>query len=147
MAKIQQFLARSTYTSQSIPDPQTTTNIIMCCNIFWGFSVNFLGIFCMFLVGVFCLHHLKIFTEIIWVMPRKLQLYGHHNLYLLLPVLCLGQDLWGHRCPSTWISGGHLQILGDTPSLSKFYLLNWIVIPKFLFIFYLNLSLMTISFG
>ena len=26
-------------------------------------------------------------------------------------------------CPSTWISGGHLQILGDTPNLSHFYLL------------------------
>ena len=43
--------------------------------------------------------------------------------------------------------GGHLQILGDTPTLSNFYLLNSIVIWKFLFIFVFKFELDVDSFG
>ena len=39
---------------------------------------------------------------------------GGHLYSLNTTVLCLGQDFW--------ISEGHLQILGDTPNPSDFYL-------------------------
>ena len=50
-------------------------------------------------------------------------------------------------CPFTWISGGHLQILGDIPNLSNFYMLNWIVIQKFLLIFLFKFEPDVDSFG
>ena len=43
---------------------------------------------------------------------------------LAYSVLCLGQDFWGTQVSLSLNFRVHLQILVDTPNLSKLYLLN-----------------------
>ena len=61
-----------------------------------------------------------------------LQFFNHLAEVLYFNCMLVSCDSWcsvvprsrflGHWCPPTWISEGHLQVLGDTPNPSDFYL-------------------------